>query len=123
MLPDRVSNPGPLTYESGALPIAPRGPAESSEIAPGFRHAIRRLENSRCHPSSCKWVPFSNQGRIKQRKERDDLRLSSAVPKIQWDCVPYCPYGYYAMGNLYLFTISYLDLSLVDRMPEPITTI
>ena len=26
MLPDRVLNPGPLTYESGALPIAPRGP-------------------------------------------------------------------------------------------------
>ena len=28
MFPDRVSNPGPLTYESGALPIALRGPAE-----------------------------------------------------------------------------------------------
>ena len=27
MLPDRVSNPGPQTYESGALPIALRGPA------------------------------------------------------------------------------------------------
>ena len=27
MLPDRLSNPGPLTYESGALPIALRGPA------------------------------------------------------------------------------------------------
>ena len=27
MLPDRVLNPGPLTYESGALPIAQRGPA------------------------------------------------------------------------------------------------
>ena len=27
MLPDRVSNPGPLTYESGALPIVLRGPA------------------------------------------------------------------------------------------------
>ena len=27
MLPDRVSNPGPVTYESGALPIALRGPA------------------------------------------------------------------------------------------------
>ena len=26
MLPDRVSNPGPLTYESGALPIVLRGP-------------------------------------------------------------------------------------------------
>ena len=27
MLPDRVLNPGPLTYESGALPIALCGPA------------------------------------------------------------------------------------------------
>ena len=27
MLPDLVSNPGPLTYVSGALPIALRGPA------------------------------------------------------------------------------------------------
>ena len=27
MLPERVSNPGPLTYESGALPIALHGPA------------------------------------------------------------------------------------------------
>ena len=27
MLPDRVSNPGPLTYKSGALPIVLRGPA------------------------------------------------------------------------------------------------
>ena len=26
MLPGRVSNPGPLTYESGALPIALRVP-------------------------------------------------------------------------------------------------
>ena len=31
MLPDRVSNPGPLTYESGALPIALRDPANSNE--------------------------------------------------------------------------------------------
>ena len=27
MWPDRVSNPGPQTYESGALPIALRDPA------------------------------------------------------------------------------------------------
>ena len=27
MLRDRVSNPGPLTYDSGALPIVLRGPA------------------------------------------------------------------------------------------------
>ena len=31
MLPDLVSNPGPLTYESGDLPIALRGPAEVDE--------------------------------------------------------------------------------------------
>ena len=27
-MPDRVSNPEPPTYESGALPIALRGPAK-----------------------------------------------------------------------------------------------
>ena len=32
MLPDRVSNPGPLTYESGALPIALRGPATKVRV-------------------------------------------------------------------------------------------
>ena len=31
MLPDRVSNPGPLTYESDALPIALRGPAKGGK--------------------------------------------------------------------------------------------
>ena len=31
MLPDRVSNPGPLAYESGALPIALRGQALAAE--------------------------------------------------------------------------------------------
>ena len=31
MWPDRVSNPGPLTYKSGALPTALRGPAFSNE--------------------------------------------------------------------------------------------
>ena len=34
MLPDRVSNPGPLTYESGALPIALRGPALPLKVYP-----------------------------------------------------------------------------------------
>ena len=34
MWPDRVSNPGPLTYESGALPTALRGPAEN--LRPGI---------------------------------------------------------------------------------------
>ena len=32
MWPDRVSNPGPLTYESGALPTALRGPARANSV-------------------------------------------------------------------------------------------
>ena len=33
MLPDRVSNPRSLTYESGALPIALCGPAAFTRVA------------------------------------------------------------------------------------------
>ena len=33
MWPDQVSNPGPLTYESGALPTALRGPAFAEVLA------------------------------------------------------------------------------------------
>ena len=35
MWPDQISNPGPLTYESGALPIALCGPA-TAIITSGF---------------------------------------------------------------------------------------
>ena len=39
-------------------------------LRPDF--AIRRLENSLCRLSS-EWIPFSNKGRIRQRKEKDWL--------------------------------------------------
>ena len=42
MLPDQVSNPGPLTYESGALPIALRGPVNSE--ANGLTRPIFKLD-------------------------------------------------------------------------------
>ena len=42
MLPDRVSNPGPLTYESGALPIALRGPARLIGPIPVERYFMSR---------------------------------------------------------------------------------
>ena len=32
MLPDRVSNPGPLNYQSGALPIALHGPVPAGLV-------------------------------------------------------------------------------------------
>ena len=50
MWPDRVSNPGPLTYDSGALPTALRGPAPP-------------ITGNLCQPGS-KWVPFSIQKRM-----------------------------------------------------------
>ena len=37
MLPDRVSNPGPLIYESGALPTALRGPAQNNANGTGMK--------------------------------------------------------------------------------------
>ena len=44
MLPDRVSNPGPLTYESGALPIALCCPAKISVCPKRFVQAISYFE-------------------------------------------------------------------------------
>ena len=45
MWPDRVSNPGPLTYESGALPIALRGPARyvNEQIFVQIRACLSKL--------------------------------------------------------------------------------
>ena len=45
MWPDRVSNPGPLTYESGVLPIALRGPAPKT-INPPFGTNGKSIELS-----------------------------------------------------------------------------
>ena len=47
MLPDRVSNPGPLTYESGALPIALRGPAPTGKVKIQERLKALKIPNFR----------------------------------------------------------------------------
>ena len=66
MLPDRVSNPGPLTYESGALPIALRGPADfllSKQLRPdetlhyvASHLGLRSLTMSHLWKTRLKWV-------------------------------------------------------------------
>ena len=43
MWPDRVSNPGPLTYESGALPTALCGPAKLTKTTIETRYKMVRL--------------------------------------------------------------------------------
>ena len=48
MFSDQVSNPGPLTYESGALPIALRGPVNAKTKCNTFLFAKRNYkENSK----------------------------------------------------------------------------
>ena len=46
MLPDRVSNPGPLTYESGALRIALRGPA-GKQLDISLKYLKKKLNSNK----------------------------------------------------------------------------
>ena len=48
--------------------------AKGEGRAPSFISSARQ--------TSSKWVIFSNYGRIRQRKERDGLRLLSGLPKV-----------------------------------------
>ena len=74
----------------------------------GRRNAVRsRLENSLCQPNSI-WISLSNRGRIWQRKERDRLRLSSVVPKVQWAPNLHCPTAIRLWKTFTYFTISKL---------------
>ena len=64
--------------------------AMKREFEAGLRHSTT---GKLCQPSS-KWVPVSNKGGIRQRKERAGLCLSPDVPKIQWDSNLHCAYRY-----------------------------
>ena len=61
MLPDRVSNPGPLTYESGALPIALRGPA--SQLVRYAKVGMKTLRNTQFR-ACCKYQDFVDRGQL-----------------------------------------------------------
>ena len=54
MLPDRVSNPGPRTYETGALPIALRGPASPLLNFSPYRDKTVVFPRGKCTKSFCK---------------------------------------------------------------------
>ena len=55
MLPDRVSNPGPLIYESGALQIALRGPAFFSWTLKNISSSVLKLPQICYHTNSMYW--------------------------------------------------------------------
>ena len=81
MLPDRVSNPGPLTYESGALPIALRGPALS--VSRQYSTKVATLE---FHDYSC-FVVLDKASNGPIRRFSVYCRCSSklATTKIQYN--------------------------------------
>ena len=56
MFPGLISNPGPLTYESGALPIALRDPIRKEEI---FCHDATRTKMSKIFSKSNKISQYS----------------------------------------------------------------
>ena len=58
------------------------------------RRKVVRLRHPTTGKVSVNQAVSGYQGRIGQRKERDGLRLSSAVPKIQWVSNPHSPHGY-----------------------------
>ena len=57
MLPDRVSNPGPLTYESGAIPIALRGPATEEKVGRQYQRVDRKdfASSTRAAENRSRW--------------------------------------------------------------------
>ena len=71
MLPDRVSNPGPLTYESGALPIALHGQAPSLE-------QVQITISVLCNFALIQVLPFLNNLKNLDPSYKMDLDF--------WDC-------------------------------------
>ena len=81
--------------------------AVSREFEARLRHAATgKLSLS----TQQKMDTFFELGRIRQRKERDGLRLSSAVPKIQWDSNPQLPLQQIGYGKPLPFLTKYTDI-------------
>ena len=55
MWPDRLSNPGTLTYESGALPTALRGPAMIYLICINYKWLLR-VDQAFCDSYTCVYI-------------------------------------------------------------------
>ena len=67
MLPDRVSNPGPLTYESGALPIELRGLRDSNEYTQ-YTIINMKKKNTLHYPKSAAMGFFPRDSRMSSKQ-------------------------------------------------------
>ena len=77
MLPDRVSNPGPLTYESGALPIALRGPAKVARQLGVSQSVISRLRTRLAQTNSS--LDRRRSGRPRSTSQTQDRFLRTSA--------------------------------------------
>ena len=80
MLPDRVSNPGPLTYESGVLPIALRGPVNKGCHTCMIKHTMH-VQSLHCSAyltwlDVCIYVPRSHFHVLKRLLGKGQLRTA-----------------------------------------------
>ena len=82
MLPDRVSNPGPLAYESGALLIALRGPAKFLVTAPLLTYSI--TNETEIEPLTLLQIRFRSTGCCPKQGES----LFSLASKFQFLPLP-----------------------------------
>ena len=103
MLPDRESNPGSPTYESGALPIALCGPAIEESIS-GI--SFMELQQS-CHSG---WSGGGMVlGKLSERGRPNDLDYSRA--RVYWACSR-CGCGFFFFWTFFshlscLFSLSF----------------
>ena len=75
MLPDRVSNPGPLTYESGALPIALRGPAQSHQNNEYYIKTVTKFDGQGSGTNIYKSISYNA---LRSQKEKTYINILHA---------------------------------------------
>ena len=92
MLPDRVSNPGPLTYESGALPIALRGPARLGGLSLPRKSVVRITDR----PDMTLDV---------YRGRKTTMQQQQHVPTLKEGVLPYIKVNGYTSGFSSLFIL------------------
>ena len=89
MLPDRVSNPGPLTYESGVLPIALRGPGADMISNTGIALHSQEEEftfTESLQPSKCKPEYWQNLESSKARTKTQEALSREIIGTIIENC-------------------------------------
>ena len=93
MWPDRVSNPGPPTYESGALPIALRGPASRKVGISLSTVHLSLKKHLKVRNISARLVPHLLTDQQKRQRVEMVIKLLQMFPKYDKKQFPYIVTG------------------------------